>query len=118
MTLTLTPDPLPIAHDGYGNIRVAGTRVTLSTILFSYLQGESPADIVDGFPTVPLSAVHAVIAYYLNHRQELDAYLREVEALQNELRRKAEGRVGRAELVERMRARQAVGNPSPAEVSP
>lgn len=82
----MIPDPVtmtvPLRTDENGAIRVSGTRVTLDTIIARYHQGDSPEAIKEGFDTLPLNDIYAVIAYYLAHRDELDAYLqrREVEA--------------------------------------
>jgi uncharacterized protein (DUF433 family) len=68
---------VPLRTDEHGAIRVSGTRVTLDTILACHQQGDSPEDIHSGFPTVPLTDIYAVIAYYLAHRDEIDAYLKQ-----------------------------------------
>lgn len=109
MTLELQADALPLAADESGTIRVSGTRVTLDTILGYYKQGQSAEEISQGFPTVPLADIHAVIAYYLRHREQVEAYLAEGEREAAELRRRIEARQGpqitRAEL-EARRARK------------
>lgn len=66
---------LPLKTDDNGLIRVSGTRVTLDTIIARYQQGDRPEDIHEGFETVPLTDIYAVIAYYLAHQTEVDAYL-------------------------------------------
>jgi uncharacterized protein (DUF433 family) len=67
---------IPLRTDEHGAIRIGNTRVTLDSIINFYLQGESPEDLHAGFPTVPLSDIYAVIAYYLSHRAEVDSYLK------------------------------------------
>ncbi len=62
-----------------GTIRVTGTRVPLDTILYHYNQGAIPEEIVNRFPSVSLEKSYSVIAYYLSHKTELDAYLKEQE---------------------------------------
>lgn len=81
---------LPMKTDEDGVIRISGTRVTLPTLVGFYLQGETPEEIHDGFPTVPLADVYAVIAYYLAHRDELDAYFQQIEEKADALRREIE----------------------------
>lgn len=66
---------IPLRMDEHGAIRVGGTRVTLDTIIARYHQGDSPEAIHEGFDVLPLNDIYAVIAYYLAHRDELDAYL-------------------------------------------
>ena len=66
---------LPLKLDENRAIRVSGTRVTLDTLISFYQQGETPEGLHDGFPTVSLADIYAVIAYYLAHQPEMDAYL-------------------------------------------
>lgn len=70
---------VPLRIDEYGVIRVGNTRVTLPTILARHRAGDTPEMIHDGFPTVSVADVYAVIAYYLAHRDEVDAYIRQIE---------------------------------------
>jgi uncharacterized protein (DUF433 family) len=75
----MLPDPptmtIPMKMDEHGSIRISGTRVTLDTVIARYHQGNSPETIHEGFDVLPLNDIYAVIAYYLAHRDELDAYL-------------------------------------------
>ena len=82
--------PIPLRTDESGALHVSGTRVTLDTLIARYHQGESPETIHAGFPTVPLHDVYAVIAYYLAHRDELDAYLQRRDAEAERLRQEIE----------------------------
>lgn len=81
---------VPIRTDEHGAIRVGGTRVLLDVIVVSYQQGESAEQIHEGFPSVKLSDVYAVITYYLNNREEVDAYLHRREQEAEQIRRKIE----------------------------
>lgn len=61
--------------------RVAGTRVSLESVVFAFREGWSPETIAgECFPTLTLEQVYGAIAYYLAHRAEIDAYLEHVEA--------------------------------------
>jgi uncharacterized protein (DUF433 family) len=66
---------VPLRTDEDGVIRVGNGRVTLATIVGAYNRGDTPQEIHDGFDTVPLADVHAIIAYYLNNRVAVDAYI-------------------------------------------
>lgn len=90
---------LPLKMDERGAIRVSGTRVTLDTLIGFYRQGETPEDLHEGFPTVPLADIYAVIAYYLAHQAEIDAYLKR-----------------RDEEAERIRQEWEARNPPPTKV--
>jgi len=105
--VNLTADPLPLKADEHGVIRVAGTRVTLVTILHSFLMGNSPEGICESFPSVPLPAIYAVLSHYLHHRSEFDEYLRQVDKEAKEIRRQIEAMPGHAQFRERLLARKA-----------
>ena len=76
MALALTPLALSLASDEHGVVRVAGTRVTLDTIIGAYKQGRSAEEIAQDYPSVPKSAIYGTIAYYLSAQEDVDAYLR------------------------------------------
>lgn len=60
-----------------GAYRVAGTRVSLGSVVYSHSRDESPKSIQQSFPTLTLEQVHGAIAYYLAHAWEVDQYLSE-----------------------------------------
>jgi uncharacterized protein (DUF433 family) len=55
--------------------------------------GMSPDEIVDRFPTITLADVHAALAYYWDHRAEIEQMITEERALDEEARRHAPGLV-------------------------
>jgi len=60
---------------------VAGTRVSLDSIVWAFLDGLSPETIVaECFPVLTLEQVYGAITYYLAHRAELDRYLQQADA--------------------------------------
>lgn len=107
MHLEFTPDSVPLAYDSYGTVRVAGTRVTLDTILGYFNQGQSPEELAYGFPTVGLSNIYTTIAYYLRHQAEVDAYLEQQEREAEAIRRKIEACQGPQPSREQLLARRA-----------
>ena len=58
-----------------GQVRVGDTRVSVDMVIYEHKRGVSPRTIVRNFTTLTLPDVYAVIAYYLQHREEVDAYL-------------------------------------------
>lgn len=54
---------------------VAGTRVSLDSIVYAFLDGQSAEAIAQAFPVLALEQVYGAIAYYLAHRDEVDRYL-------------------------------------------
>src|SRR2546422_6754365 len=59
---------------------IAGTRVSLDSVVYAFLEGLSPESIVDSFDTLTLEEVYGAIAFYLGHRDVIDAYLKQSEA--------------------------------------
>jgi uncharacterized protein (DUF433 family) len=62
-------------HEGV--YRVAGSRVSLDSLIYAFWDGKSPETIAQSFPTLTLEQVYGAIAFYLGHRAELDAYLQQ-----------------------------------------
>ncbi len=81
---------IPLRADKDGALRVSNTRVTLDTLIACHQQGDSPEAIHSGFPSVPLADIYAVIAYYLAHRGEVDAYLKDRDEQAKRIRREVE----------------------------
>ncbi len=94
---TLTALEVPLRIDETGTIRVGNTRVILDLVVDAFNQGESPAQIVEMYDVLDLGQVYAVIAYYLQHRVELDAYLQLRRREAEKLRREIESQPGYAE---------------------
>jgi uncharacterized protein (DUF433 family) len=102
-TLTKTPVPQADAADarpvisghigvkpGYcgGKPHILGHRIKVQhVVVWHERMGMSPTEIVVSHPTISLSDVHAALAYYFDHRDEIDAdidaeekYAAEIEA--------------------------------------
>ena len=78
MTLQIAGDPAPLHWAEEGRvIRVEGTRISLDLIVLEYREGRTPEEIAADYETLTLPKVYAVIAYYLAHRAEVDAYVDE-----------------------------------------
>jgi uncharacterized protein (DUF433 family) len=58
-----------------GNYYIAGTRISLDSIVHAFRRGESPETICQNFELLRLEEVYGAIAYYLANRAEIDAYL-------------------------------------------
>jgi uncharacterized protein (DUF433 family) len=72
-----------------GGYYVAGTRVTLDSVVCCFLGGESPEGIVESFPALDLEQAYGAIAFYLANRQAVDAHLERGQAEFNRLREEA-----------------------------
>jgi uncharacterized protein (DUF433 family) len=70
-----------------GGYYFVGSRVSLDSVVYQFLQGESPEAIVQAFPSLSLLQVYGGITFYLAHESEMDVYLRRGEARFEELAR-------------------------------
>jgi uncharacterized protein (DUF433 family) len=104
MTLLLEPQPLPLLTDEDGVIRVGGTRVRLDTVLFAFNQGYTAEEIKLQYPTLSLPDIYLAIAYYLNNRDEVDAYLHQREAAAQRTRQEIEAQPEYQQFRERVLA--------------
>jgi len=102
----LAPKPAPIRTDADGVARVGDTRVRLDTVVTAFNAGSAPEEIVLKYPSLDLNDVYSVIAYYLWHRVEVDAYLEERRKAADDARRETEARFPRQGVRERLLARR------------
>ena len=113
--LPLRADYLPLRVAEGGAVRVGNSRVSLDLVVEQYENGMAPEDMVRAYDTLVLADVHAVIAYYLRHRDEVPAYRKRREAEAEALRAQIEAarpRISRGELLARRRAREKAEAPA------
>jgi uncharacterized protein (DUF433 family) len=61
-----------------GGYWIRGTRVSLDSIVYRFLEGLSPESIQsDCFPVLTLEQAYGAITYYLHNRANVDRYLQE-----------------------------------------
>ena len=72
-----------------GCYRVVGKRVSLDSIVYVFLAGQSPESIAQSFPALTLEEVYGAIAFYLANREKIDQYLAEGSQQFETLRRQA-----------------------------
>jgi uncharacterized protein (DUF433 family) len=97
---------IPLSTDAYGAIRVSGTRVLLDVIMVAFQAGATPEDIAQQFPSVALPGVYLIIAHYLTHTAEIDAYLSQRQTEAAELQCAIEARFNPVGIRARLLARQ------------
>jgi uncharacterized protein (DUF433 family) len=67
------PDFLCTTADG--EVLLRGHRIGLFHVVRLYNEGHSPEMLVCQYPTLSLALVHKVIAFYLEHQEEVDRYV-------------------------------------------
>ena len=71
-----------------GKACIAGHRVrVLDVVVWHEHQGMTPDEIVSHFPTSTLADVHAALAYYFDHVEEIQQEMRAERAFAEEFRR-------------------------------
>jgi len=69
----------PYVEERNGGLYVAGTGVSLDSVLIRFQDGAAPEKIAHSFPALKLSQVYGVIAYYLENERSIKEYIAEGE---------------------------------------
>ena len=77
-------------HDG--GYYIAGTRISLDSIVHAFQDGESPESILESFPMAgPLVKIYGAITFYLENKEKVEAYLSDQERRWDALRKERAG---------------------------
>lgn len=90
-----------------GGWRIAGTRVSLDSVVLAYHEGWTPERIASSFPSVTLEQIHGALAYYLHNQEQVDRLLASQAATWNDLRSTSER--DNAGLLEKLRSQRKPG---------
>ena len=86
------------------------TRVLLDLVIHAFNAGRTPEEIVQSYDTLHLDELYAVLAYYLSHRAEVDAYLQrqevKTEALWQDIKKRSDYQEFRHRLLARRTSHQ------------
>jgi uncharacterized protein (DUF433 family) len=94
-----------------GEPHILGHRIKVRHVAVWHEQmGMSPAEIVATYPTITLAEVHAALAYYYGHRDEIQATIAEEARFVDELKAQS----GPSLLQEKLRQRNASNDPPPS----
>jgi uncharacterized protein (DUF433 family) len=58
-----------------GGYWINGHRVSLDSLVYAYLAGQTAESIAQSFPVLTVEEVYGAITFYLGHQPEIDAYL-------------------------------------------
>src|SRR5256714_15492087 len=97
---------VPLSTDEAGVLRVAGTRVSLDSVICAFDEGATPEEIAQAFPTLDLAAIYSIIGYYLQNRAEVEEYLEHRKAQREELKKEIEARFNPHGMRERLITRK------------
>lgn len=90
-----------LTFDERGNARIEGTRIKVKHIALLTQHGRSPEQIQQEITHVSLAQIHAALAYYYDHRAEIDEQLRKDDEISEELQNSPEQKAFVARLRER-----------------
>ena len=93
-------------QDTSGEIRLTGHRIGLFHVVHYYNEGYSPEMLLGEYPTLPLALIHKVIAFYLENRAEVDAYVAAYRDVSSQQREASPRRLDVAALRQRLEAMQ------------
>jgi len=113
--LSIHEDGSTLRLDDEGVLRVGKSRISLDLIVGLYENGMTPEDIVRAYDTLALADVYAAIAYYLRHREEVQAYIKRRDLEANVLRATVEAehpRLAPDEVLTRSRDREKAHAPA------
>ena len=96
----------PLNQGADGTIRLKGSRVTLDTLIGATKRGDTPQQIQEGFPSLPLAQICDAIAWYFNNQVEADNYLNQRTVEVEAMRRQFESRSAATALRESIRQRR------------
>jgi uncharacterized protein (DUF433 family) len=71
-----------------GKPRIAGTRITVADVVLLHRRMGRALEEIAGTYDLPLAAVYAALAYYYDHKQEIDQSLDDEEAFAEAFRKK------------------------------
>lgn len=108
-TLSLEAETPPLRVDDGGAVRVGKSRISFDLVVEQHENGATPDEIARAYDTLDLADIYSVIGYYLRHRAEVRAYLKQRADEAAALRCQIEAerpRVGRDELLARRAAEE------------
>lgn len=109
MAFIVQSEAPPLREDATGALRVGNSRVLLELVIRAFQDGATPETIVQRYSALTLPEVYAVVAYYLRHTDDVEAYLARREQKAEEVRGRTESQQGdlgpiRARLLARRQA--------------
>jgi hypothetical protein len=78
--MTLAPTAKRYVEQRDEGYWVEGTRISLDSVIYSFLNGDSPENIAQNFPLLSLEQVYGAVTFYLANQESVDGYLKAGEA--------------------------------------
>jgi uncharacterized protein (DUF433 family) len=94
MDIILQTELPPLRRDTTGALRVGRSRVLFELVIRAFQDGATPEVIAQRYPSATLADIYTVIAYYLRHQADIEAYLADREQRAQEVRQRIESHQG------------------------
>ena len=104
-THTWIPSHPALRESPPGTMRIGQSRVTLDVMLEGHHEGITAEEIVEQFDTLKIEDVRAVLVYYRENREKVDAYIAQRRREGEELRAIIESEPKFAQFRDKMRER-------------
>lgn len=79
----------PYVESRDGDYWISGTRISLDSVVYAFLRGQTAETITQSFPLLTLEQVYGALTFYLANRAHIDAYLEEARSQYETLRKAA-----------------------------
>lgn len=92
-----------IEVDEKGVARIAGTRMKVTDLALDKMANDStPEEMARQFPPLTLAQIHSALAYYYEHKAELDSQIERDRRGVDEVRGNAQSGLSREQLLQRL----------------
>ncbi|MGI8638873.1 MAG: DUF433 domain-containing protein [Pyrinomonadaceae bacterium] len=108
MSVVVSTSEIKLTETEAGVLRVGDSRVSLDTVIVAFGQGATPEQIVEDYDSLELGEVYAVISYYLQNRETVEAYLARRKVEREKLRRQIESRSNPNGIREKLLSRRPI----------
>jgi uncharacterized protein (DUF433 family) len=95
-----------IEVDDRGVAKLIGSRAKVTSIVMDQMNGYSPTEIHAHYPHLSMAQIHAALAYYYDHKSEVDTQIEESIRYAAEMRAAHPNRHTRAEMEAMLKAKQ------------
>ena len=103
----IAEDGVPLYVDATSDVRITGSRVLYDLVVHCHNRGDSAETIAENFPTASLANVYGALAYYHNHREQVDAYVAWRDAEGERRREESENKFPQRGFMTMLRERKA-----------
>ncbi len=95
-----------IEVDDRGVAKLIGSRAKVMSIVMDQMNGYSPTEIHAHYPHLTMAQIHSALAYYYDHKTEVDTQIEESTRFAEGMRANHPNRHTREELEAKLKAKQ------------